>query len=294
VTAIRLDGRRVAGEVLAEVADGVSARVAAGLPRPHLSVVLVGKNAASETYVRGKRRDAEQVGITSSDHRLPETATTDEVVNLVATLNRDPAVSGILVQQPLPPQVNVASAVEAIDPAKDVDGFHPISAGRLLLGQPGMVPCTPAGIIRLLDAYGIDFEGRRAVVVGRSNIVGKPTAVLLLRRNATVTICHSRTVDLPGICRQADILVVAIGRLGFVKPDWVNPGAAVVDVGVNQKPDGRLGGDVDPAVAEVAGWLSPVPGGVGPLTRAMLMMNTWQAEQARLPVGGNPPDPRPG
>jgi methylenetetrahydrofolate dehydrogenase (NADP+) / methenyltetrahydrofolate cyclohydrolase len=283
VTAIRLDGRKVAGEILAEVAHGVSARVAAGLPRPHLSALLVGENAASETYVRGKRRDAEQVGITSSDHRLPETATTDEVVNLVETLNRDHAVSGILVQQPLPPQVNVAAAVEAIDPAKDVDGFHPISAGRLLLGQPGIVPGTPLGIIRLLDTYGIDLDGRRAVVVGRSNIVGKPTAVLLLRRNATVTICHSRTADLPGVCRQADILVVAIGRLGFVKPDWVKPGAAVVDVGVNQKPDGRLGGDVDPAVAEVAGWLSPVPGGVGPLTRAMLMMNTWQAEQAQRP-----------
>lgn len=283
MTAVRLDGRPVADRILAEVAEGVRARAAAGLPRPHLAAVLVGDNPASETYVRLKRRDAERVGIASSDHRLPATATTDQLVSLVDSLNRDEDVSGILVQQPLPPRVSVAAAVEAVDPLKDVDGLHPVSAGRLLLGRPGLVACTPAGIIRMLHDYGVELEGMRAVVVGRSNIVGKPVAVLLLGRNATVTICHSRTVGLPDVCREADVLVVAIGRLWFVKPDWVKPGAVVVDVGTNQKPDGRLGGDVDPAVAEVAGWMTPVPGGVGPLTRAMLMANTWQAEQARRP-----------
>jgi methylenetetrahydrofolate dehydrogenase (NADP+)/methenyltetrahydrofolate cyclohydrolase len=170
-----------------------------------------------------------------------------------------------------------------VDPSKDVDGFHPISAGRLALGQPGLVPPTPAGILRLLAHYGVELEGRHAVVIGRSNIVGKPVSLLLLASNATVTICHSRTPRLAEFCRQADVLVVAIGRLWHVKPDWVKPGAAVVDVGMNQRPDGRLGGDVDPAVGEVAGWLSPVPGGVGPLTRAMLLANTCQAEEERRP-----------
>lgn len=283
MTAVRIDGREVAGRILAGVAERVRARRAAGLPAPHLSVVLVGENAASETYVRGKRRDAERVGMTSSDHRLPATATTAQVVALVDSLNRDQDVSGVLVQQPLPPQVDVPAVVEAVDPVKDVDGFHPVNAGRLLLGQPGTVACTPAGILRMLDDYGIELEARRAVVVGRSNLVGKPVAVLLLRRSATVTICHSRTAGLSEICREADVLVVAIGRLGFVRADWIKPGAAVVDVGVNQRPDGRLGGDVDRAAAEVAGWLTPVPGGVGPVTRAMLLANTCQAEEARRP-----------
>jgi methylenetetrahydrofolate dehydrogenase (NADP+)/methenyltetrahydrofolate cyclohydrolase len=283
MNAIRMGGKQVADQVLDGVADRVRARTAAGLRPPHLSVVLVGHNPASETYVRGKHRDAERVGITSSDHRLPETATTADVVGLVGSLNRDPEVSGVLVQQPLPPQVDVEAVVEAVDPLKDVDGFHPVNAGRMLLGQHGVVACTPAGILRMLDHYGVELEGRRAVVVGRSNLVGKPVSVLLLARNATVTVCHSRTVDLPAVCRQADVLVVAIGRLAFVQPDWVKPGAAVVDVGVNQRPDGRLGGDVDPAVSDVAGWFSPVPGGVGFLTRAMLMANTCQAEDTRRP-----------
>lgn len=283
MTAIRIDGTEVAARILAAVARGIEADVAAGLPVPHLAAVLVGDDPASETYVRGKRRDALKVGMTTSDHRLPDTATTEDVVRLVGSLNRDENVSGILVQQPLPPQVSVPATVEAVDPVKDVDGFHPVNAGRLLLGQPGLVPATPAGILRMLDDYSIELEGRGAVVVGRSNIVGKPVAILLLRRNATVTICHSRTVALPDVCREADVLVVATGRLWLVKPDWVKPGAAVIDVGVNRRPDGRLGGDVHPDVAEVAGWLSPVPGGVGPVTRAMLMSNTWQAERARRP-----------
>jgi len=283
MTAVRIDGNQVAVRILADVTERVRVRTAAGLRPPHLAVVLVGDDEASERYVRGKHRDARRVGITSADHRLPATAASAEVVALVDSLNRDPDVSGILVQQPLPPQVDVEAVVEAVDPVKDVDGFHPVSAGRLLLGQRGIVACTPAGILRMLDDHGIELEGRRAVVVGRSNIVGKPVALLLLGRNATVTICHSRTAGLPDLCRGADVLVVAIGRLGFVQPGWVKPGAAVIDVGVNRKPDGRLGGDVDPAVADVAGWLTPVPGGVGPVTRAMLMANTWQAEEARRP-----------
>jgi methylenetetrahydrofolate dehydrogenase (NADP+) / methenyltetrahydrofolate cyclohydrolase len=283
VTAQRLDGREVAGRILASVAERVHARTAVGLPPPRLAVVLVGHNPASETYVRGKRRDAERVGIASSDHRLPQTATTAQVVALVDALNRDPNVSGILVQQPFPPQVEVEPVVEAVDPIKDVDGFHPVNAGRLLFGQPGIVACTPAGVMRMLEHYGIELEGRRAVMVGRSNLVGKPMSLLLLRGNATVTMCHSRTVGLPDVCREADVLVVAIGRLWLVEPGWVKPGAVVIDVGQNQTPEGKLAGDVDPAVWEVASWMTPVPGGVGPLTRAMLLANTCQAEDARRP-----------
>jgi methylenetetrahydrofolate dehydrogenase (NADP+)/methenyltetrahydrofolate cyclohydrolase len=268
--------------VLEEVRQGVERRVAGGRPRPHLSVVLVGHHPASETYVRHKHRDAEQVGITSSDHRLPETASTEEVVELVGRLNADPAVSGILVQTPLPPQVATGVALEAVDPARDVDGLHPLNQGRLLRDEEALVACTPAGILRLLDDYQVEIEGRRAVVIGRSIIVGKPVAILLLRRNATVTVCHSRTRDLDEISRQADILVAALGRPHFVRPDMVKEGAAVVDVGINPV-DGKLQGDVDPAVAEKAGWLSPVPGGVGPMTRAMLMWNTLKAEQLRRP-----------
>jgi methylenetetrahydrofolate dehydrogenase (NADP+)/methenyltetrahydrofolate cyclohydrolase len=282
VSAIRVDGRAVADRILAEVASRVTARVAAGLPRPHLATVLVGNDPASETYIRLKHRDCERVGIASSDHRLAAGSTTAEVLALVESINRDEDVSGVLVQTPLPPPVDAAVVLDAVDPARDVDGLHAVSAGRLLLGQPGLLPCTPAGVLRMLDDYAIEIEGRRAVVLGRSNIVGKPAAVLLLRRNATVTVCHSRTVGLAEICREGEILVVAIGRPGFVKPEMVRPGAAVIDVGINTV-NGRLHGDVDPAVAEVAGWLSPVPNGVGPVTRAMLMANTCQAEEARRP-----------
>jgi methylenetetrahydrofolate dehydrogenase (NADP+)/methenyltetrahydrofolate cyclohydrolase len=277
-----MDGKRSAAGVLGDVREGVERRVAAGKPRPHLAVVLVGHDPASETYVRHKHRDAEQVGITSADHRLPETATTSEVVDLVCRLNADVEVSGVLVQTPLPAQVDGSAAVEAIDPARDVDGLHPLSFGRMLRGEQGLVGATPAGVIRLLDDYGVEIEGSRAVVLGRSNIVGKPAAVLLLQRNATVTICHSRTRDLPAITREAEILVAAIRSTWFVTPDMVKEGAAVVDVGINPV-DGRLRGDVDPAVAEKAGWMTPVPGGVGPMTRAMLMWNTLKAEQQRRP-----------
>jgi methylenetetrahydrofolate dehydrogenase (NADP+) / methenyltetrahydrofolate cyclohydrolase len=280
---ITLDGKASAARVLEEVRREVEEWVARGGSRPHLAVVLVGHDPASETYVRGKRRDGEKVGITSSDHRLPDTATTEEVVALVRGLNDDPHVSGILVQQPFPPQVAVPPVVEAVDPEKDVDAFHPVNAGRLMLGEEGLLPCTPAGIIRLLDDYEVPIEGRRAVVVGRSNIVGKPTAMLLLRRHATVTIAHSRTRELAEVCRQADILVAAIGKAHLITPDMIKRGAAVVDVGVNRVDD-RLTGDVHPGAAENAGWLSPVPGGVGPMTRAMLMVNTLWAERRRRPL----------
>ncbi|HEX6547849.1 MAG TPA: bifunctional 5,10-methylenetetrahydrofolate dehydrogenase/5,10-methenyltetrahydrofolate cyclohydrolase [Candidatus Dormibacteraeota bacterium] len=280
MTAVRLSGKPVAEEVLGEVEAGVRKLVEAGRQRPHLAVVLVGSDPASETYVRGKHRDAERVGIDSADHRLSQTATTEEVVALIQRLNADPVVTGVLVQQPLPPQVDVAACVEAVDPAKDVDGFHPVNAGRLLLGQPGLRPCTPAGVIRMLDAAGIALEGAHATVVGRSNIVGKPVALLLLERHATITVCHSRTPDVGAECRRAEVLVVAIGRPHFVTADMVKPGAAVVDVGITPG-EGGPRGDVDPAVAGVAGWLTPVPGGVGLMTRAMLMRNTLLAAQAR-------------
>ena len=281
---ITLDGKASAARVLEEVTEHVRRRVAAGGSRPHLAVVLVGDNPASETYVRGKRRDGEKVGITSSDHRLPATATTAEVLALVTDLNRRADVSGILVQQPFPPQVAVGQVVESVDPGKDVDGFHPLNAGRLLLGEEGLVASTPAGILRLLDDHDVPIEGKRALVIGRSNIVGKPTAMLLLRRHATVTLAHSRTRDLAAVCREAEILVAAIGRAHFVTADMVREGAAVVDVGTNRL-DGRLVGDVHPDVAGKAAWLSPVPGGVGPMTRAMLMWNTLWAEQRRVPTG---------
>lgn len=277
-----ISGREVADAVLGEVAERVARRVAGGRPAPHLAAVLVGDDPASATYVRSKRRDCERVGMGSSDHHLPATATTAEVLAVIRSLNDDPEVSGILVQQPLPSQVDLAACVEAVDPARDVDGFHPVNAGRLLLGQPALVACTPAGIMRMLDFAGIEVAGKRAVVLGRSNIVGKPAAILLLQRHATVTICHSRTRDLAAACREADILVAAIGRLGLVTADMVRPGAVVVDVGINRTEAG-VRGDVDPGVAEVAGWMTPVPGGVGLMTRAMLVANTIDAEEARRP-----------
>jgi len=280
VSAIRLDGNQVAESIYEELAARVAERVAAGKPRPHLAAVLVGGDPASQNYVRMKRRNAERVGIDSSDHQLPETARTDEVVALVSGLNADQDVSGVLVQMPLPQQVEAEAVIEAVSPVKDVDGLHPFNAGRLSLGVPIVKPCTPAGILELLRRYEVPVEGRRAVVVGRSNIVGKPVSLLLLQANATVTICHSRTADLRSVCREADVLVSAVGKTFYIEPDWVKTGAAVIDVGVNRL-DGKVVGDVHPDVAEVAGWLTPNPGGVGPMTRAMLVRNTYDAEVRR-------------
>jgi methylenetetrahydrofolate dehydrogenase (NADP+)/methenyltetrahydrofolate cyclohydrolase len=243
----------------------------------------VGGDPASAQYVELKQKNAKQVGIESEDHRLPATTTTDELLKLVGVLNADESVSAILVQQPAPRQIDMTRVVLALDPVKDVDGFHPMNAGRVALGFPGGVePCTPAGIIELLARTGIPIEGANAVVVGRSNLVGKPTALLLMRRNATVTVCHTRTRNLADHTRNADILVAAAGKANLITSDMVKTGAVVVDVSTNWS-DGRQVGDLGPGVADVAGWLTPNPGGVGPMTRAMLIKNTYEAEVRRRP-----------
>jgi methylenetetrahydrofolate dehydrogenase (NADP+)/methenyltetrahydrofolate cyclohydrolase len=283
VTARVLDGKAVAREIYHEIAVGVAARVAKGGSRPKLATVVVGDDPASAQYVRMKQKNAKQVGIDSDDHRLPSATTTEHLLELIEKLNRDDAVSGILVQQPPPPHIDMTRVIAAIDPAKDVDGAHPLNAGLIALGLPGGVqPCTPAGIVLLLERAGVPIEGANAVVVGRSNLVGKPTAFLLLRRNATVTLCHTRTRDLAGHARNADILVAAAGKANLISRDMIKPGAAVIDVGTNIV-DGKQVGDLGPGVAEVAGWLTPNPGGVGPMTRAMLIKNTFDAEVRRKP-----------
>jgi methylenetetrahydrofolate dehydrogenase (NADP+)/methenyltetrahydrofolate cyclohydrolase len=283
VTARVLDGKAVARQIFAEVSQAVAARVAEGGSRPKLATVLVGEDPASVQYVELKQKNARQVGIESEDHRLPANTTTEELLNLVVGLNADDTVSAILVQQPAPRQIDMTRVVLALDPVKDVDGFHPFNAGLLALGFDGGVePCTPAGIIELLDRAGVQIEGANAVVVGRSNLVGRPTALLLLRRNATVTVCHTRTKDLASHTKNADILVSAAGKANLITRDMVKPGASVVDVSTNWS-DGRQVGDFGPGVDEVAGWLTPNPGGVGPMTRAMLIRNTFEAEVRRRP-----------
>jgi methylenetetrahydrofolate dehydrogenase (NADP+)/methenyltetrahydrofolate cyclohydrolase len=305
MAAIILDGNRIGGEIRAEVASEVKTMTAAGM-RPGLAVVLVGHNPASEAYVRGKVKSSGEVGIYSEQHTPPETVSTEELLTLIDELNRRDEIDGILVQLPLPPQVDAKKILMAVDPAKDVDGFHPINVGFLSSQRPGLVPCTPAGIIEILKRSKIPIAGQEAVVVGRSDIVGKPTAMLLINGNATVTVCHSKTRDLAGVCRRADILVAAIGRAGMITREFVKPGATVIDVGMNQVTDraeferlfagnakreeafrtkrATLAGDVHPQVAEVAGALTPVPGGVGPLTIAMLMANTVRAAKLRRTV----------
>jgi len=278
-----IDGKAIGLKVREQVAEDVAEMVAEGYPPPGLATVLVGENPASEVYVRMKQRACAKAGIESFGYTLPATATQEEVENLVAELNADPKVNGILVQLPLPSGLDDERVLNAIDIEKDVDGFHPINIGRL--AQKGreslFVPCTPNGCIYLLDEMNVKIEGANAVVLGRSNIVGMPLALLLVKRDATVTICHSRSQDLPGITRQADILLAAVGRPEMVKADWVKPGAVVIDVGTNRIDDPskekgyRLVGDVDfDEVKEVAGMLSPSPGGVGPMTIAMLLRNT--------------------
>jgi len=281
MTARVLDGRAVARQIYDEVKNAVEERISSGGSRPRLATVLVGDDPASATYVSLKQRNAHNVGIESEDHRLPASTTTEELLALVQRLNDDDAVSAILIQQPTPKQVDMGRVVTALDPVKDVDGFHPMNAGRVALGLPGGVePCTPAGIVELLVRSGIAIEGANAVVVGRSNLVGKPTALLLLRRHATVTICHTRTRDLRAHTSGADILVAAAGRADLISKEMVKPGSAVVDVSTNWV-GGRQVGDLGPGVETVAGWLTPNPGGVGPMTRAMLIKNTFEAEVRR-------------
>lgn len=281
MTARVLDGKAVARQIYDEVGAAVAARIAKGGSRPRLATVLVGGDPASAKYVELKQSNAHKVGIESEDHRLPAETTTEELLALTERLNADERVSGILIQQPTPKQIDMRRVVLALDPVKDVDGFHPVNAGMVALGWPGGVePCTPAGIIELLVRSGVTIEGADAVVVGRSNLVGKPVALLLLKRNASVTLCHTRTRDLAAHVRGADILVAAAGRAGLISRDMIKPGAAVVDVSTNWD-GGRQVGDLGPGVEEVAGWLTPNPGGVGPMTRAMLIKNTYEAEVRR-------------
>ena len=283
MTARLLDGKAAAQQILDDIATKVGARVAAGKPRPKLATVIVGENPASALYVRSKQKNARQVGIDSEDHRLPTETSTEQLVELIGALNRDESVSGILIQQPLPTHIDLFQVVIAVDPVKDVDGFHPFNAGLVAQGLPGGVqPCTPAGIIELLDRGGVRIEGASAVVVGRSNIVGKPTALLLLKRSATVTVCHTRTKNLAAFTKNADILVAAAGKANLITKDMIKPGAAVVDVSANRVDNTQIG-DLGPGVEEVAGWLTPNPGGVGPMTRAMLVRNTYDAELRRRP-----------
>jgi methylenetetrahydrofolate dehydrogenase (NADP+) / methenyltetrahydrofolate cyclohydrolase len=300
-----LDGTRIAQQIRSEVAAEVKAMAEAGM-RPGLAVVLVGHNPASEIYVRGKVKACEEVGVYSEKLTPGESASTAELLALVEDLNRRNDIDGILVQLPLPSQVDAKKVLMAVNPSKDVDGFHPMNVGFLSTQRPGLVPCTPAGVIEILKRSNIPISGSEAVVVGRSDIVGKPAAMLLLNANATVTVCHSKTQDLPAVCRRADILVAAIGRAGMITRDYVRPGATVIDVGMNtvtdpaefqrffagnqkreeafRKKSSTLIGDVHPEVAEVAGAMTPVPGGVGPLTIAMLMFNTVKAAKMRRHV----------
>ena len=300
-----LDGARLASEIRGEVAGEVKALAEGGV-RPGLAVVLVGHNPASEVYVRGKVKSSQEVGLYSEQHSPAESATTEELLALIESLNGRDEIDGILVQLPLPAHVDAKKILLAVDPAKDVDGFHPMNVGYLSTQRPGLVPCTPAGVMEILRRSSIAVAGQEAVVVGRSDIVGKPVAMLLLNQNATVTVCHSKTRDLPGVCRRADIVVAAIGRAGMVTRDYVKPGATVIDVGINRVTDraefdhffpgtqanakrlenflakgSTLVGDVHPEVSEVAGAITPVPGGVGPLTIAMLMANTVKAAKLR-------------
>jgi methylenetetrahydrofolate dehydrogenase (NADP+) / methenyltetrahydrofolate cyclohydrolase len=277
MTAELIDGKAIAQQVRAEVAAEVAALVESGRPRPGLATVLVGDDPASAVYVGGKQRASAEVGIEGFDHRLPHDASHAEVERVLHELNDDPRVSGILLQLPTPPQVDGGALTEIIEPRKDVDGLTPISAGLLAKGRPGLRPCTPQGVMELLRRHDVALEGAEAVVIGRSDLVGKPVSALLLAENATVTTCHSRTRDLPAVCRRADVLVAAAGRPGFVQGDWVKEGAVVIDVGINRTEAG-LRGDVDfEGAAERARLITPVPGGVGPMTIAMLLRNTLHA-----------------
>jgi len=306
MTARILDGTKIRDEIFAELKDEVAALTARGV-RPGLAAVLVGENPASQLYVKSKIAACEQLGLASWLHTPPASLTTEWMLRLVDDLNRDDNVDGILIQLPLPPQVDAKRVLEAVSPAKDVDGFHPVSMGMLVSNRPGLVACTPAGCMEILRRNGIAIEGANAVVLGRSDIVGKPMALLLLHANATVTVCHSKSRDLPEIIGRADILVAAIGRAGFVQADWIKPGAAVIDVGTNKVTDATeakrllanfparlekfaakgnvLVGDVHPDALNTAGALTPVPGGVGPMTITMLMSNTVKAANLRRGVG---------
>jgi len=278
-----IDGNALAAQVRAEVAHRVEALKSRGV-QPHLVVILVGEDPASQVYTRNKVADSEQTGLGATLERYPADMAEADLLARIAALNADPAVHGILVQLPLPRHMDSSSVIEAIAPAKDVDGFHVASAGALMVGQPGFRPCTPYGCMKMLESIGMrDLRGKHAVVIGRSNIVGKPMAMMLLAANATVTMCHSGTADLAALTRQADVVVAAVGKHRVLTADMVKPGAVVIDVGMNRDDKGKLCGDVDfEGVRQVAGWITPVPGGVGPMTRAMLLVNTIEAAERTL------------
>ncbi|MDD7264723.1 MAG: bifunctional methylenetetrahydrofolate dehydrogenase/methenyltetrahydrofolate cyclohydrolase FolD [Subdoligranulum sp.] len=277
--AIRIEGKLLAAQVKERVAAGVKELKEKGI-EPCLAVIMVGENPASQVYVKGKVKDCAECGIKSLEIHLPAETTQNELLQKLAELAGDAGVHGLLVQLPLPAHIDEKTVIEAIPPQKDVDGFTAVNVGRMMIGEECFLPCTPAGCMEMIRSTGVSISGKNAVVIGRSNIVGKPAAMLLLRENATVTICHSRTENLKQVCANADILVAAVGRAGFVTGDMVKPGAVVIDVGINRNAQGKLCGDVDyDAAAEKAGYITPVPGGVGLMTRAMLMQNTLQAAQ---------------
>lgn len=279
-----IDGREIAAQVRAEIKSEVSLLKEKTGMTPGLAVVLVGDDPASRVYVRNKGKACEEVGIRSFQHTLPADTGQEDLLALIKKLNGSKEVHGILVQLPLPPHIDEETVLEAVSPQKDVDGFHPYNVGRLTIGRPLLQPCTPYGVMRMLESIGVDLTGKEAVVVGRSNIVGKPMALMLLHRNATVTICHSRTRDIAQKVKAADILVAAVGRAGFVKGEWVKDGAVVIDVGINRTADGKLAGDVEfEGASKRASFITPVPGGVGPMTIAMLLKNTVEA--ARMASG---------
>jgi methylenetetrahydrofolate dehydrogenase (NADP+)/methenyltetrahydrofolate cyclohydrolase len=282
MTATIIDGRAAAARVRAEVAGEVDRLVAQTGRRPGLATILVGEDPASEVYVRNKRRVSEEVGMADRHRHLPADATQDEVAAAIDECNQDPDVTGILLQLPVPAGLDGAALTARIAPEKDVDGLTPVSAGRVLQNLPGLRPCTPSGVLELLDGHGVSLEGAEAAVVGRSNLVGRPVAMMLQHRNATVTMCHSRTRDLAAVCARADVVIAAVGVPRLVGPEYVKPGATVIDVGINRSEEGLVG-DVDfEPVSERAGLLTPVPGGVGPMTPAMLLRNTVLAARAQL------------
>ena len=280
--AMRIDGKAISAEIRAEIREETASFIAARGYAPGLAVVIVGEDPASQVYVRNKAKACEEVGFYSEVYRLPTETAQAELNALVDRLNHDEKIHGILVQLPLPKHLDETEVLLRIDPAKDVDAFHPYNVGKIMIGDYDFLPCTPAGVMALLERSGIDPAGKKCVVIGRSNIVGKPMAMLLLHANGTVTVCHSRTKDLPSVTREADILVVAIGRADFVGADMVKPGAVVIDVGMNRRADGKLTGDVDFAAVEpIASAITPVPGGVGPMTITMLLQNTLTAARKK-------------
>jgi len=286
IDTITVDGLGLANTLRDEMKAEIEALVASGHRPPQLTVVLVGDDPASKSYIKGKQRACARIGADSAEHILPESTTEEELLDLLGRLNADDGVDGILVQLPLPKHISPEAVAEAIDPAKDADALHPLNFGRLLLGNADLISCTPLGVMAVLERHGVEIAGRNAVVIGRSNIVGKPVSILLQQQNATVTMCHSRTQDLPGVCRGADILVAAAGNPRMVKADWIKPGAAVMDVGVTEV-DGKLVGDVDFEAAQgIAGIITPSRRGIGPMTITMLLRNTLEAYKSRKGLGG--------